>query len=139
MYFSKEQDWQKNAIIELSEKYNIDRRVVREISYYPFLFLKRIMKDDYNERPVRFRNLGLFKLRNNKGKQKRLKERLDFILEHSDVWDRLYTYSRSNKQPFKDETHFINYVNHFYKKRSHTLIKHFENKIKLELNKNEVV
>lgn len=130
--FKGEQKWQKDLIKDLSKKYKLNRWVVRAIAYYPFLFLKRIMLDDYIERPIRLRSLGVWLLRKNKGKKKRLAERVDFILNHSYMWDKMRKYKKKVEErvPFESEDEFIEYIKKFEYLNSHTLIKNYENKIK---------
>lgn len=63
MYFKYEEDWQKKAIREIAKKYGIDIRVVRQIVYYPFLFMARHMADTGDAMPIRHRHLGVFLLK----------------------------------------------------------------------------
>ena len=63
MYFRNEQEWQKQLIKELAEKYGIDIRVVRQMVYYPYLFTKHLIVSDEDNRPVRHRHLGVFLLK----------------------------------------------------------------------------
>lgn len=63
MYFRNEQNWQKQLIKELAEKYGIDVRVVRQMVYYPFLFTNRKMSDSVDMSPIRHRHLGVFLLK----------------------------------------------------------------------------
>ena len=63
MYFNNEQDWQKKAIRDIAKKYGIDIRVVRQIVYYPFLFMTQRMRDMSDGLPIRHRHLGEFLLK----------------------------------------------------------------------------
>jgi len=63
MYFKHEQDWQKKAIRDIAKKYGIDIRVVRQIVYYPFVFMARKMSDRDDLLPIRHRHLGVFLLK----------------------------------------------------------------------------
>ena len=63
MYFRNEQEWQKQLIKELAEKYGIDIRVVRQMVYYPYLFTKHSVMSDEDNRPIRHRHLGVFLLK----------------------------------------------------------------------------
>lgn len=51
----------KNKLVKrLSVEYGVDPRVVRLVVDYPFLFIKRKMADDEDDRPIRLRYLGAF-------------------------------------------------------------------------------
>lgn len=84
MYFKGETDWQKEIITNISKTFNLDKRVVREIVYYPLLFLHQHIIDDICERPIRIRKLGVWVLRGNRGKKKVLQKQYNFLLEHSE-------------------------------------------------------
>jgi hypothetical protein len=60
IYWNTEQRWQKQIIKDLAKEYGISPGVVRGAVYFPFLFLKRCMKDKDHVRPMRFMNFGLF-------------------------------------------------------------------------------
>lgn len=51
---------EEKTIKELSLKYGIDSRVVRTVASFPFKFLKHVMADHNDTRPVRIRYLGAF-------------------------------------------------------------------------------
>lgn len=53
----------KQVLKELATKYNKDPRVIEVIVNHPFLFLKRRMEDDNDNRPIRVLHFGLFTFR----------------------------------------------------------------------------
>jgi hypothetical protein len=55
--------WYKKIIDNLAVKHKKDRRVIEYVAHYPFSFLKQVMKDESNPRPVRLRHLGVFHLK----------------------------------------------------------------------------
>jgi hypothetical protein len=55
--------WYKKVVDNLAIKYKKDRRVIEYISHYPFSFLKEVVLDEDNQRPVRLRHLGVFFLK----------------------------------------------------------------------------
>lgn len=57
--------WYKKIVDRLAIKYKKDPRVIEYIAYYPFSFLKQIVNDENNNRPIRLRHLGIFFLRHN--------------------------------------------------------------------------
>lgn len=59
MYFKNEQDWQKKAIRDIAKKHGVDIRVVRQIVYYPFLFMAQKIRDGEDIMPIRHRHLGV--------------------------------------------------------------------------------
>lgn len=62
-------DAQEEAFVELAaQKFKLDKRVISKIVRHPSLFLHTIMQDPVDERPVRFKYLGVFALRKNRYK-----------------------------------------------------------------------
>ena len=55
----------KNIIKELSNKYNLDERVIEVIIRHPFKFLYELMQSD-SERPFRIKYLGVFAVKSSK-------------------------------------------------------------------------
>ena len=55
--------WYRKIVDQLAIKYKKDPRVIEYISHYPFSFLKQVIRDEDNTRPVRLRHLGVFFLR----------------------------------------------------------------------------
>jgi len=126
MIFAKEPTWQKDIVDNIAKEFGIDKRVVREIAYYPLLFLRREMSDEYSERPVRIRKLGAWKMHTRSGKVKRLRERGKFLKENSDkLWNKILT---SKLAPFESQKGFENYVDYMVGKRNHNLIRYYERK-----------
>lgn len=68
----------------IARKYNKDPRVVREIVYHPFLFAKRRMEDDAEDRPIRIRYFGAFTQKEIKNKEFIMTKRKDILLENLD-------------------------------------------------------
>lgn len=121
MYYRDEADWQKELIAKISKDLNLDRRVVREIAYYPLLFLRRHIIDDVCERPVRIRKLGVWTLRGNRGKKKVLRQKVDFLKDHSDkLYDIFYT---TKKKPFASKEEFESYMEYLYRVQSHGIVR----------------
>lgn len=53
-------DVQNKLIKDLAKKYNLDKRVIHNIVYYPIRFAKTKMEDPCNNRGIRIRYFGLF-------------------------------------------------------------------------------
>jgi hypothetical protein len=51
---------QNKIIKELAKEYNLDKRTVQMIVYYPLKFAKQKMENPCNNRPIRIRHFGLF-------------------------------------------------------------------------------
>lgn len=47
-------------IKDIAKKYNVDKRVVNHIVSHLFLFLKKVISDPKDNRPVRFRYWGVW-------------------------------------------------------------------------------
>ena len=69
--------WYKKVVDNLAIKYKKDRRVIEYISHYPFSFLKQVVLDEDNQRPVRLRHLGVFFLRHPDLKNILYKQRME--------------------------------------------------------------
>lgn len=52
--------YQEILIRDLAAKYKKDVRIVEAIAYSPLKFAKTIINDEYDERPMRIRYLGVF-------------------------------------------------------------------------------
>lgn len=62
-------DAQEQAFVDIAaEKYKLDKRVISKIVRHPSLFLHNVMQDPLDERPVRWKYVGVFALRKNKHK-----------------------------------------------------------------------
>ena len=92
MYFypKNEEKWQGQLIDSLAKKYNLPKRVVRQIVYYPLLFTRRTILSNSCERPIRIRHLGTFVLRNHIGKPEAMRERAKIITDNiEEVYDKI--------------------------------------------------
>ena len=52
--------WYRKLIDNLAVKYNKDVRVIEYLTSYPFSFLKQVMRDEKDPRPVWLRHLGVY-------------------------------------------------------------------------------
>lgn len=62
-YFAREQSWQKQLLREIAQELKIDLRVVREVGYYPLIYLKHRISNPDEDKPVRIRHLGVWDLK----------------------------------------------------------------------------
>lgn len=77
--------WYKKVIDKLALKHNKDPRVIEYIAHYPFSFVKRIVRDDYDTRPIRLRHLGVFALRKEDGKENIYQKRMEGLKRKPEV------------------------------------------------------
>ena len=62
--------YREQIIDEMYEKFGVDKRVLREICYYPLKFAKRRMEDFNDSRPIRIRYFGVFAQKEKHNKEK---------------------------------------------------------------------
>ena len=108
IYPKNETKWQKELIRDVAKQFELDVRVVREIVYYPLLFVKNRMRNDNSEVPIRLRNLGAFDLRTTKGKLNKAAERVVTYVHHAElIWPVAKDYMG---QPFESKGDFVEKV-----------------------------
>ncbi len=54
---------EEEIIKRIAKRKAIDRRVVSLVAHYPFKFVRKVMKDPDDLRPIRLRYFGLFALK----------------------------------------------------------------------------
>ena len=73
----------KDLIIKkLAEKYNKDFRIIQEIVGSPFKFVNRVIRDPYDERPVRIRYFGVFVQKTSYNKENKLRDMVKTLLNN---------------------------------------------------------
>jgi len=107
MYLKNEPTWQKDLIKDLADKYGLDKRVVREVAYYPLKFTSDVFKSDTDETPIRIRQLGSWSMRPSKGKIKNMEAMYNHIVNISDlIWKDIK--KLKTKESFESKEEFIN-------------------------------
>lgn len=89
MYFADEPEWQKEIIRNLAKKYNTDVRIIRQIVYYPYVFLSNRINDFNDLNGVRLRYLGIFAPKKRFLKQKEYREFYKLKKENYKEWKKL--------------------------------------------------
>ena len=72
--------YREQIIEEMVSKFNLDKRVLREVCYYPIRFTKRVMEDPADPRPIRIRYFGVFTQKNKFNKDKHMKDYYDKLM-----------------------------------------------------------
>ena len=124
MYFypSDEEKWQADIITELAEKHKLSKGVVRQMVYYPLLFLRRTIASDVDEIPVRIRHLGVFNIRPTYGKPTAMKNRAKVLFDNVDsIWDKM-PLSKSETGYFESKEHFVKYLNQVVRFRRRAIL-----------------
>jgi len=73
----------KDIIIKkLAKKYNKDSRIIQEIVGSPLKFANRVIRDPYDERPVRIRYFGVFVQKTSYNKENKLRDMVKTLLNN---------------------------------------------------------
>jgi len=78
-------NFQDRIIREIANEYKLDWRIVQEIVYSPLKFLKKVVTDPADERPVRIMYFGVFAQKlGKKNKSSRMEKRIKKLLDNID-------------------------------------------------------
>lgn len=109
--------WYKKILDKLALKYKKDYRVIEYVTQYPFSFLRDVIADDINPRPVRIRHFGAFIPRHpdikeivKENRLKTLRQKL-YLLVEADL--------------YKDEEEALEALNNMSNKEIHDLYRRF--------------
>lgn len=121
--------WQDKIIDQLAFKYGLDKRVVREVVYYPLLFTNRVMNDPKDDRPIRIKHLGVFAYRGSRNKSVIEKPKYDLIIQHAEELFNIHY-----NEEFETLDHFVEYIIDLWNQREYSAIRKvhqiFKDKIK---------
>ena len=74
--------YREQVIEEMVDKFKLDKRILREVCYYPMKFTKRIMEHPSDSRPVRIRYFGVFTQKNKHNKDTHMKDYYDKLMNN---------------------------------------------------------
>lgn len=112
--------WEKNPKIrEITKEISLltfkDERVVQKIAYSPLLFLKRIMENINDNKPIRIRYFGVFYQKHKVNKGEMIKNRFNKIIDNIED---VYSACKEDYPEFESPSEFENIVRLIHKEEN---------------------
>ena len=125
-YYPKDEEgWQKDLIKQLAKKHKLTTGVVRQMVYYPFLYLRRSIQSEDKEEHIRIKHLGVFTPKASYGKPEVMKKRAEVLLDNSDIlWNKIVNKS-SPTGTFTSKEAFETYIKQVVKYRRKPILNRY--------------